>query len=47
MLRITIAQINPTVGDITGNIELARNAGARAAEAGAAMVVFPELSLTG
>ena len=47
MLRITLAQINPTVGDITGNIELARRAGAQAADAGAAMIVFPELSLTG
>jgi NAD+ synthase (glutamine-hydrolysing) len=47
MLRVTLAQINPTVGDITGNIEIARRAGAQAAKAGAAMIVFPELSLTG
>jgi predicted amidohydrolase len=47
MLRITLAQINPTVGDIAGNIELARSAAAQAAAAGAAMIVFPELSLTG
>ena len=47
MLRLTLAQINPTVGDITGNIEIARGAGAQAAAAGAAMIVFPELSLTG
>ena len=47
MLRITLAQINPTAGDIAGNIELARRAAAKAAEARAAMVVLPELSLTG
>src|SRR5205809_3059353 len=47
MLRLTLAQINPTVGDITGNIEIARRAGAQAAAAGAGMIVFPELSLTG
>src|SRR5262245_22659382 len=47
MLRITLAQINPAVGDIDGNIELARRAAARAAKDHAAMVVFPELSLTG
>lgn len=47
MLRITLAQINPTVGDFDGNIALARRAAAQAAEAGAAMIVFPELSLTG
>ena len=47
MLRITMAQINPTVGDIAGNIAIARRAAARAVEANAAMIVFPELSLTG
>jgi NAD+ synthase (glutamine-hydrolysing) len=47
MLRITIAQINPTAGDITGNIEMMRRAAARASQDSAVMVVFPELSLTG
>jgi len=47
MLRITLAQINPTAGDIAGNIALARRAAAIAAADGAAMVVLPELSLTG
>src|SRR5262245_17983652 len=47
MLRITLAQINPTAGDIVGNIVLARRAAAKAAADHAAMVVLPELSLTG
>jgi NAD+ synthase (glutamine-hydrolysing) len=47
MLRITLAQVNPTAGDIVGNIALARRAAAKAAADHAAMVVLPELSLTG
>jgi NAD+ synthetase len=46
-LRITCAQINPTVGDITGNIALMLRAARLARDAGAAVVVFPELTLTG
>ena len=44
---ITLAQINPTVGDIDGNIALMRQAAASAMASGAALLVFPELSLTG
>nr|WP_320133464.1 NAD+ synthase [uncultured Holophaga sp.] len=47
MLRITTAQINPTVGDIPGNIALMVEAARSAREAGSDLVVFPELSLTG
>jgi NAD+ synthetase len=46
-LRLTIAQLNPTVGDFTGNIARMKGAAAAAREAGARLVVFPELSLTG
>ena len=46
-LRITLAQINPTIGDIAGNIELMRHAATQAQAAQAQLVVFPELSLTG
>lgn len=46
MLNITLAQINPTIGDLTGNIALMRNAARKARDDGAQMVVFPELSLT-
>ncbi|KAF7599056.1 MAG: NAD+ synthase [Candidatus Dactylopiibacterium carminicum] len=45
--RITLAQINPTIGDIDGNIALMRAAAAKAQAEEARMVVFPELSLTG
>lgn len=45
--RITLAQINPTVGDIRGNIALMRHAARTAVAGGASLLVFPELSLTG
>jgi NAD+ synthetase len=45
--RITLAQINPTVGDIQGNIALMQVAAQAAQAEGASLVVFPELSLTG
>ena len=46
-MRIALAQINATVGDIGGNEEkiVARTAEAR--QAGAALVLFPELAVTG
>ncbi len=46
-LRIQIAQINNVVGDIAGNLEKVRAARSRAAQAGADIVVLPELALTG
>jgi len=46
-LLIALAQLNPTVGDITGNCELIRAARAEAAEAGADLIVFSELFITG
>jgi NAD+ synthase len=46
-LRIALAQINPTVGDIKGNAALIRAARATAAADGAQLVVFPELVLVG
>jgi NAD+ synthase (glutamine-hydrolysing) len=46
-LRVALAQIDATVGDIDGNTrKIARGIG-RARDAGAALVVFPELCLTG
>jgi NAD+ synthetase len=45
--KFSIAQINPTIGDIDGNIRLMREAARNAAGEGAAVIVFPELSLTG
>ncbi|HET9957082.1 MAG TPA: NAD+ synthase [Polyangiaceae bacterium] len=46
-LRITVAQLNPTVGDFEGNLERMRRAAEQAQQDGANLVVFPELSLTG
>lgn len=46
-LKITIGQLNPTIGDLDGNIALMLDAARRASADGADMVVFPELSLTG
>jgi NAD+ synthase (glutamine-hydrolysing) len=47
VLRLALAQINATVGDIDGNKERITGFIARAAEAGADVVIFPELALTG
>ena len=46
-LYIALAQVNPTVGDIDGNIELVRGVRAQAAGCGAGLVVFPELVVCG
>ncbi|MFP1633300.1 NAD+ synthase [Zhengella sp. ZM62] len=46
-LRIAVAQLNPTVGDIAGNLRLAREARADARRHGADLVLFPELFLAG
>jgi NAD+ synthase (glutamine-hydrolysing) len=46
-MRFALAQVNPTVGDIDGNLVLALEAAREAAEAGADLVVLPELVITG
>jgi NAD+ synthase (glutamine-hydrolysing) len=46
-LRIALAQIDLTVGDIDGNVALIRDWAARAREAGAHLVAFPEMAVTG
>jgi NAD+ synthase len=46
-LKIALAQGNPTVGDLAGNIAKARAAYADAARLGADLVVLPELFVTG
>src|SRR5437660_12542722 len=46
-LTITLAQLNPILGDVTGNLAKARSARARAATDGADLVVFSELFLAG
>ncbi|MDQ3659236.1 MAG: amidohydrolase [Actinomycetota bacterium] len=46
-MRVALAQIDPTLGDVDANFELARETIAEARGRGADLVVFPELSLTG
>ena len=46
-MKIAIAQINTTVGDFEGNSEKIVEAWQRADEAGAGLVLFPELALCG
>jgi NAD+ synthase (glutamine-hydrolysing) len=46
-MRVALAQINPTVGDIAGNEAKVREQLARAREAGAQVALFPELAVTG
>lgn len=45
--KIALAQLNPVVGDIPGNVEKAKRAHAEAAQLGADVIVFPELFITG
>jgi NAD+ synthase (glutamine-hydrolysing) len=47
MVRIALGQIDTTVGDLVGNVELMTAWASRATEAGADIVVFPELAVTG
>ena len=46
-MRIALAQLNPTVGDLAGNLKKHLDALARAREQGAQVVVFPEMSILG
>jgi NAD+ synthase (glutamine-hydrolysing) len=46
-MKIALAQINPTVGDIAGNLRKIRGLIARAARRKTKLVVFPELCLSG
>ena len=46
-MRIALAQVNPTVGDLAGNTRLVLDWIEKARNAGADIVCFPELVLTG
>ncbi len=46
-MKIAIAQIDPTVGDFTGNVEKIVAASRRAADLGARLTVFSELAICG
>ena len=47
LLKVALAQINPTVGDIPGNARKIAERISEARDQGAALVVFPELTLSG
>ncbi|WP_431935052.1 NAD+ synthase [Micromonospora sp. RP3T] len=46
-LRLALCQVNPTVGDLTGNADRVRAWTRKAADSGAQLALFPELMLTG
>ncbi|TKW68296.1 MAG: NAD+ synthase [Paracoccus denitrificans] len=46
-IRITLAQLNPTLGDLEGNAAKARSAWEKGKAAGAAIVYLPEMFITG
>jgi NAD+ synthase (glutamine-hydrolysing) len=46
-LRVALAQINPTVGDLAGNAGLIAAAVTAAKDHGANLIVFPEMIVTG
>jgi NAD+ synthetase len=46
-MRIALAQLNPTVGDLAGNRRLVEEAAAKAASERADLLVVPEMVLTG
>ena len=46
-MKLAIAQLNPTVGDVSGNSELVYAAACRARDAGADLLVVSELAISG
>ncbi|MBE9505773.1 MAG: hypothetical protein IMY84_03075, partial [Chloroflexi bacterium] len=46
-IRVALAQINSTVGDLDGNTDKIVDCVARAGRAGADIIVFPELAICG
>ncbi|TFF19831.1 NAD+ synthase [Jiella endophytica] len=46
-LKLAVAQLDPVMGDVSGNLALARRARAEAAAAGADLVLFTELFISG
>src|SRR5262245_16470100 len=46
-MRIALGQINPTVGDLAGNVDRMVRYARQAADSRADLIAFPELSITG
>ncbi|MBW3591844.1 MAG: hypothetical protein KY393_08385, partial [Actinobacteria bacterium] len=47
MIRLALAQVNPTIGDLEGNASIVTRAISDAMAQGADVVAFPELVITG
>jgi NAD+ synthase (glutamine-hydrolysing) len=47
VVRVALGQLNTTVGDLDGNLERMTEWAAKATQAGADVVLFPELAITG
>ena len=47
MIRVALGQIDPTVGDLEGNVSKMASWAERATQAGADLICFPELAVTG
>lgn len=47
VIRVGLAQLNPTVGDLEGNAALIRESASQALSQGTQLLVFPEMVLTG
>lgn len=46
-IKIAMAQINPTIGDLAGNLKIIKSSIENAIKSGAEIIAFPELALTG
>ena len=46
-MKIALGQINPTVGDFSGNVKKITDFSQRALSAGAGLILFPEMSICG
>ena len=46
-MKIGVAQVNPTVGDLLGNLEIIQDAYHSLVQSGAELVIFPELVICG
>ncbi|MGB3615861.1 MAG: NAD+ synthase [Elainellaceae cyanobacterium] len=46
-MKLAIAQLNPTIGDLPGNAAKIRDAAGQAADAGAQVLITPEMSISG
>ncbi len=46
-MRLALAQFDATVGDLSGNVEKMKTLWSQAVEAGAEMIVYPELAICG